>query len=405
VFRSSILPLTLIFSCIAAVPALWRAANGIQSWPQPTLAAAASVGFFLLLELALWTVLPGAACQGPVTPAGNSVKYRINGLSAWIVTHVVLLVGALTFHWFSLAAIYDRLGSILTVSSILGFGLSIAFYIKGLKSSPEDDARITGNVIFDFFQGIELNPRVLGLDLKHFLITRFGMMSWSVILMACCAKQYELLGRVSNSMLVAVALQTAYIVKFFWWESGYVATLDLMHDRLGFYLGWASVTWIPCIYTLSTQYLVLHPNPLGTAPSVALLVFGLAALLVNYGIDAQRQKVRRTGGRCTVFGKTPDLIRAVYKTSNGQTHENVLLTSGWWGVSRHFNYVAEIATALAWTLPCGFSSPLPYAYVVFLTVLLIDRSLRDDARCREKYGSAWIEYCRRVPYRIVPGVF
>jgi 7-dehydrocholesterol reductase len=37
--------------------------------------------------------------------------------------------------------------------------------------------------------------------------------------------------------------------------------------------------------------------------------------------------------------------------------------------------------------------------------LLIDRSIRDDIRCRRKYGQYWAKYCELVPYRIIPGVF
>ncbi len=79
--------------------------------------------------------------------------------------------------------------------------------------------------------------------------------------------------------------------------------------------------------------------------------------------------------------------------------------AGWWGLSRHFHYVPEIAAAFLWTLPNLFDRPLAYFYVVFLTLLLTDRAFRDDTRCRAKYGSDWDKYCRLVPYRMLPGVF
>ena len=41
----------------------------------------------------------------------------------------------------------------------------------------------------------------------------------------------------------------------------------------------------------------------------------------------------------------------------------------------------------------------------FLTILLTDRATRDDKRCRKKYGSSWEEYCRRVPWKIIPGIY
>ena len=34
--------------------------------------------------------------------------------------------------------------------------------------------------------------------------------------------------------------------------------------------------------------------------------------------------------------------------------------------------------------------------------MIIHRASRDIARCREKYGEAWEEYTRRVPYLFIP---
>jgi 7-dehydrocholesterol reductase len=67
--------------------------------------------------------------------------------------------------------------------------------------------------------------------------------------------------------------------------------------------------------------------------------------------------------------------------------------------------VPELALALAWTVPVGTTHALPYFYFVFLTILLVDRAGRDDRRCADKYGPAWAEYRRAVPYKIVPGVY
>jgi 7-dehydrocholesterol reductase len=86
-------------------------------------------------------------------------------------------------------------------------------------------------------------------------------------------------------------------------------------------------------------------------------------------------------------------------------HESLLLASGWWGVARHFHYVPEIMLALTWSLAAGFIHFIPYVYVVYLTILLTDRATRDDLRCRRKYGTSWEEYCRRVPWKILPGVY
>jgi delta24(24(1))-sterol reductase len=35
-------------------------------------------------------------------------------------------------------------------------------------------------------------------------------------------------------------------------------------------------------------------------------------------------------------------------------------------------------------------------------VMIIHRARRDIARCRRKYGDAWIQYEKRVPYLFIP---
>ena len=66
--------------------------------------------------------------------------------------------------------------------------------------------------------------------------------------------------------------------------------------------------------------------------------------------------------------------------------------------------VPEWLGAVLWTLPVGFNNLLPWFYVVFLAILLTDRSYRDDERCSQKYGTDWDDYREAVPWKIVPGV-
>jgi 7-dehydrocholesterol reductase len=126
--------------------------------------------------------------------------------------------------------------------------------------------------------------------------------------------------------------------------------------------------------------------------------------MANYFADAQRQRVRATGGHTTVWGRPPVLIVGHYRTSDGEAKENLLLASGFWGIARHFHYVPEILGAFFWTLPVLFASALPWFYPVFLTILLVHRAFRDDARCAAKYGADWDRYRARVPYKIIPGL-
>lgn len=61
--------------------------------------------------------------------------------------------------------------------------------------------------------------------------------------------------------------------------------------------------------------------------------------------------------------------------------------------------------ALAWCLPCGFDSIIPYFYAIYFAILLIHRAGRDDEICSKKYGKDWIIYKRKVPARFIPGLF
>lgn len=58
--------------------------------------------------------------------------------------------------------------------------------------------------------------------------------------------------------------------------------------------------------------------------------------------------------------------------------------------------------AISWGLITGFNSPFPWFYSCFFAVMIVHRARRDILRCRERYGEAWMEYERRVPYLFIP---
>ena len=106
-----------------------------------------------------------------------------------------------------------------------------------------------------------------------------------------------------------------------------------------------------------------------------------------------------------MWRKKPLLIEATYQTQLGETKQSLLLASGWWGISRHFHYIPELAGAFFWSMPALFDNFFPYFYVVFLSILLFDRAFRHDKRCADKYGEYWDQYCEKVPYKIIPYLY
>lgn len=199
-----------------------------------------------------------------------------------------------------------------------------------------------------------------------------------------------------------------------------MCSMDIQHDRAGYYICWGCLVWVPAVYTSHSFYLAQHAPDLSLWTAAAIFTFGVVMIFCNYDSDHQRYVFRQTNGNCILWGKVPRSIVATYYSNSTttttagttntskqqqQTRTSLLLVDGYWRWSRHFHYVFEILASLAWSLPAlttGFVGP--YFYVVYLTILLTDRAYRDDDRCRKKYGEYWEEYCAIVPYKIVPGI-
>lgn len=359
------------------------------------------LGIYAIFELILMKSLPGKTFLGPTTPAGNIPVYKANGPLAYIITLITFTLTSFYFNLFSPTLLYDHFAELLGALNFFSFCLCIFLLIKGRLFPTDTDSGSSGHLIFDFYWGTELYPRIFGWDVKMFTNCRAAMMGWPLLIISFAAKQHELYG-ISDSMIVAVALQLIYITKFFFWETGYLGSLDIMHDRAGYYICWGVLVWLPGIYTSPTFYLVNHPVHLGIWLSLLIFSLGVISIAINYLADRQRQNVRTKGGDCKIWGKKPVLTLARYTTEKGEKKENLLLASGWWGISRHFHYIPEIFAAFFWSVPALFSHFLPYFYLVFLTILLIERAFRDDRRCSLKYGDDWQQYCQHVPYKIIP---
>ena len=73
------------------------------------------------------------------------------------------------------------------------------------------------------------------------------------------------------------------------WETGYWGTMDIAHDRAGYYLCWGCLNWVPAIYTSPALYITEHPIEWSLPAAIAIGVAGAAAIYINYDSDRQRQ--------------------------------------------------------------------------------------------------------------------
>jgi len=365
---------------------------------------------FMALQLVFMPLLPGKYYVGPVSPSGHRPTYKANGVAAFLATIVVWMVGSL-LGLFKAGVLFEIAFPMCAGLNIFAIVFCLGLYLKGVYAPSTGDSGCTGNFVFDYWWGTELYPRFghwmwsIGWDIKQFTNCRFGMLIWGIMLLSYAAHQYEQLGYVTDALLVSVFVQEVYILKFFSWEMGYVNTMDIQHDRAGYYICYGCLVFVPSFYTSHSLFLAANPVTLGPITASALAISGVLGVWVNWDCDNQKVKFRESGGKATIWGSPARMIRAKYITSKGEAKESLLLLSGWWGVSRHFHYVPEWMAAFSWTAPSLWTGTAAgFFYFPYLVWLLLDRAFRDELRCKSKYGASWADYCKEVPYRIIPYV-
>lgn len=292
----------------------------------------------------------------------------------------------------------------------------------------------TGNLLYDYFIGRELNPRItlpcIGeIDLKAWLGMRPGLTGWILLDLAFIAKQYRNYGYISDSIVFVTAIQAYYVLEGQYAEMGLLNMKDIISEGLGFMLTFGNMAWVPFLYSTQCRYLSVHPVPLGS--------FGFMSMAAIFALGVY--VFRASNNEKALFRKTPN-HPSVAGMSYIQTKRGTrLLTAGWWGMARHINYFGDWLQALPFCTPTGTAGYIilpagsvaagtkvykmldgrevvqgeargwgmayTYLYAIYFAVLLVYRERRDDALCADKYGENWDEYKKIVKWRILPGIY
>eukprot|EP00741_Cyanophora_paradoxa_P006962 tig00001065_g6735.t1 len=356
-------------------------------------------------QIFLWFAMPSPIAYGDTTPKGHKLPYRVNGLRCMLFSVALFSLCSFQLNLFSATIIYDHWGYMLVIANIFGYTLTVLAYIKSYVAPTNDDIKRSGNVPYDMLWGVELNPRFGNFDFKLFFNGRPGIAGWPLLNLSFAAKQYELHGVVTPSMILVNIFHFLYVLDFFIGEDWYLATLDIMLDHFGFYYAYGDNVFLPYAYTLQGFFLVTHPVELSPAVLAAIVSLNLFGLWLFRSVNNQKMHFRQSDGKQLIWGKKPTYITATYKKPDGTEVESKLLTSGWWGMARHVNYFGDLCMALAWCLPTGFTHIYGYAYFFILFSILMHRRHRDHLRCSSKYGKHWDKYCQVVPYKIIPYVW
>lgn len=199
-------------------------------------------------------------------------------------------------------------------------------------------------------------------------------------------------------MLLYVALFSFFLVDYLSFERVHLFTYDFVAERVGFKLGWGCLVFYPFFYCVGLWFASAEPNPhSGPGLLIASAALFFAGWVLARGANLQKFAFKVHPDRAR-FG--PLSQRALV------SGDKRVLISGFWGLSRHVNYLGELLMASALALCLGYPGALlPWLYPLYYLVLLVPRQLDDDRRCAEKYGALWEEYRRAVPRRIVPFLY
>lgn len=359
-------------------------------------AARIFIGWFLF-QAVLYMMPVGRVVQGLPVIIGHHqrLSYRCNGFFAYVVS--LLSFGAAVYFKVPVTIVYDKFLQLLTTAITFSFVLAVFLYIKARLGPAKNlsPAGNTGNMIYDFFMGHELNPRIGSFDFKYFCEMRPGLIGWVMINLVFLVKDYQQDGIINYNLATVVFFQALYVADALWFEDAILSTMDIIYEGFGFMLSFGDLAWVPFLYCLQGRYLLENPRPIPYYCLFGIVFLNFVGYFIFRGSNSQKNE----------FRKNPQNPALAHLETLSTGTRKKLLVSGWWGVCRKPNYLGDIIMAVAWSLPCGFNAILPYFYPMYFFILLVHRERRDDALCRKKYGASWDRYCEKVKYRIIPYVY
>ncbi|KAJ5626176.1 hypothetical protein N7510_002485 [Penicillium lagena] len=422
---------------------------------------------YYAFSLFLQVFLPGQEAEGIALACGGRLKYKFNGMrtspeSAELLSDLLPLLSAFSSAVIILSGLaggtyiygadfvvwtflWDNYLQVITANLIISSLIALFVYVRSFSvpapGQPNPNLRElapgghTGNPLYDFFIGRELNPRIRlpipfvsepsrTIDIKVFMEMRPGLLGWTILNLSNVAHQYRTYGYVTDSIVLVTIFQGFYILDALYMEPAIMTTMDIIMDGFGYMLSFGDVVWVPHIYSVQSRYLSIFPYELGWTGRA----FVLGVIAVGYSIfrGANNQKNR--------FRTNPDDPKLKHIKYIETASGSKLMTSGWWGLARHINYLGDWTMSWAYCLPTGVAgyviiesiNPgtgnlqkqalqtaeargwgmiLTYFYMLYFAILLIHRERRDEEKCKKKYGADWDRYTSMVRSRIIPGIY
>ena len=222
---------------------------------------------------------------------------------------------------------------------------------------------MSGNVVYDFFMGAALNPRLGRLDLKMWAEIRVAWILLFLLTLSAAAHQHAVYGTVSTPMLFMVLAHFLYANACHKGEECIPTTWDIVYEKWGWMLVFWNLAGVPFVYSFNSMYLAARPP---FEHSLPYTFFCFALLLSAYYVwdtsqsqrNRFRMQLRGTFVRRRAFPQLPwgTLENPRFLETRCGSR---LLVDGWWRYARKIHYTADVAMALSWGLICGFATSCP----------------------------------------------
>ncbi|GKY97294.1 hypothetical protein MPSEU_000687800 [Mayamaea pseudoterrestris] len=367
---------------------------------------------FIIYTLICAAALPGVTVTGYKIPSENNrrLQYNCNGLASWYVS-IALGVALHYFDIFDWKLVYIHAGALLSTAILFANGVAVCMYLICL---------LTGRCQFrletlahDYVMGGYLNPRLLGVDLKLWAEVRVSWMLLFALNVSAALCVRDEVGHVPYRMWLVLLIQGLYTNACMKGEESIPFTWDIFHERWGWMLIFWNLAGVAFAYSFNGRFIASQGDALKDV-SVSTFIVIVVAILAAYWVfdeaNAQKNRFRAqqlNGGyvaRVYSFPQLPNATLVNPKFLETQVGSKLLI-DGWWRYVRKPHYTADLCLALLLSMTGGFDHVLPYFFVCFFAPMLVHRAHRDMVRCSQKYGADWDEYCSRVPYTFVPGVY
>eukprot|EP00931_Biecheleriopsis_adriatica_P116693 TRINITY_DN92300_c0_g1_i1.p1 TRINITY_DN92300_c0_g1~~TRINITY_DN92300_c0_g1_i1.p1 ORF type:complete len:487 (-),score=70.46 TRINITY_DN92300_c0_g1_i1:12-1472(-) len=411
---------------------------------RPTGTAFLALILWIVSQALLEIVLPAATADGLKLRNGHRLKYRMNGLAAFLLTHMAIF----GMCWQGLIEpyfVWQNMGALITAALVLSTLVAAWIYIDfGLgwhrhaaQAEFENDWGVfhLSIILADFWHGTASHPRLfhrfltVPFDLKHFFVTRVGLGLWALSnesyifaiwydcrlkdgQVSCLSHEEGDWHHVSLSIFSTMCLQVLQILHFYVCEAEFLRSKELRYERLGWMQIYGNLGFLGLYSSFALcGYVAWQPEHLVDNHMAVYVGVSVYALGIWFFWSTNRQKsdfkefIAKHGSLRLEFYKIWGQPVEYVQTENGK----FLLCSGWWGKARHINYFGDFLLCLGCVMCCsGPRHPFPWiplTYSLYFIAMDLRRMTRHERWAERKHQADWQKYKEIVPSKIIPGIY